>query len=234
VHETPGATAEEVLCWLESHANAENVAGMARYGIRTRRALGVCAPMLRAKARELGRDHRRALELWASGVHEARILAALTADPGRVTPPLMIRWAREFDSWAICDGVCCNLFDRTPHAWRMAVRWACDEREFVKRAAFALMAALTVHDKMADDERFLRFLPLIERAAEDDRNFVRKAVNWALRQIGKRSLRLNAAAIRAAGQIARRPARSARWIAADALRELQNDRVRARIPRRRR
>ncbi len=207
---------------------------MARYGIRAEGALGVSAPVLRAKAREIGRDHDLALALWASGVREARVLAALIAEPSRVTRPLMDRWARDFDSWDICDAVCCNLFDRTTLAWTVAVEWARREPEFVKRAGFVLMAALAVHDKAAPDRRFLPFLKLVEGAADDERNFVRKAVNWALRQIGKRSPGLRLAAVRTARRIAAaHQTGGARWIAADALRELQRAEVRARVSARR-
>jgi 3-methyladenine DNA glycosylase AlkD len=193
---------------------------MARFGIATDRALGVRIPDLRRLAREIGRDHGLALRLWRSGVHEARILASMIDDPARVTERQMEAWARSFDSWDLCDQVCGNLFDRTPFAHEAATRWAPREEEFVKRAGFALMATLAVHDADADDRRFLRFLPLIEREAPDGRNFVKKAVNWALRQIGKRNERLRREALRVARRLAEGPPGPARWVGRDALREL--------------
>jgi 3-methyladenine DNA glycosylase AlkD len=183
-------------------------------------------------AKRIGRDHALARELWASGIHEARVLAGLVDDPAAVTAAQLERWAKDFDSWDVCDGVCSNLFDRTPYAWDKAVAWSARSREFVKRAGFVLMAALAVHDKTAPDERFKNFLPLIEREAVDERNFVKKAVNWALRQIGKRNRALNRDAIAAAKRIRKVDSRSARWIAADALRELESDAVRQRLNKR--
>ena len=160
------ATAAEIVAELESLADPANVAGMARYGIRVENALGISAPRLRATAKRIGRDHALARDLWASGIHEARILAGFVDDPARVTPAQLERWAKDFDSWDVCDGVCSNLFDRTPFAWDNAVAWSARPEEYVKRAGFVLMAALAVHDKKAPDERFRRFLPLIEREAD--------------------------------------------------------------------
>ncbi|HOW97931.1 MAG TPA: DNA alkylation repair protein [Kiritimatiellia bacterium] len=217
-------TAPSVLRALKRQAHPANVAGMARYGIRTRGALGVSIPALRAMAKEIGQDHQLALDLWASGVHEARILAGLVADPAALTEREMERWARDFDSWDVCDQVCSNLFDKTPSAWRKAVEWAGRDEEFVKRAGFVLMAALSVHDKAAPDSAFMKFMPLIRREARDERNFVKKAVNWALRQIGKRNERLRRAAVQTGKSIQRLDSRSARWIAADAIRELTSRR----------
>jgi len=213
--------AEEILKQLKSLRNPANVAGMARFGINPRNTLGVSIPQLRQIARHAGKDHRLARELWASGIHEARILAAMVDVPEQVTDAQMERWVRDFDSWDVCDQVCSNLFDKTKSAHRKAARWSRREEEFVKRAGFALMAALAVHDKTASDAAFLKFLPLIRRAATDDRNFVKKAVNWALRQIGKRNAALNRAAISTAREIQQIDSRAARWIAADALRELR-------------
>ena len=217
--------AEEILERLKSLANPANVAGMAHYGINPENTLGISIPTLRAMAREIGRDHRLAGELWASGIHEARILAAFIDDPKQVTDSQMEAWARDFDSWDVCDQVCMNLFDRTPFADRKAVEWSGREEQFVKRAAFALMASLAVHDKKAGDERFEAFIPLIVRESVDERNYVRKAVNWALRQIGKRNQRLNHRAVEVAQQIALLDSKSARWIATDALKELTSDKV---------
>jgi 3-methyladenine DNA glycosylase AlkD len=213
--------AAEILAGLRARANPANVVGMARYGISTVGTLGVPVVELRGLARRLGRSHALALELWSSGVHEARILATIIDEPARVTRRQMRAWARDFDSWDVCDHACHNLFRYTPHAWPTAVDWARARGEFVRRAGFSLMAGLAVKDKAAADERFLALLPLIAEAASDERNMVKKAVNWALRAIGKRNPALCAAAIRAAGEIARKESRAARWIAADALRELR-------------
>jgi 3-methyladenine DNA glycosylase AlkD len=219
----------EIVAELESHGNPANVAGMARYGISPVNTLGVSVPVLRAMAKRIGRDHALALELWSTGVHEARSLAGLIDDPAMVTERQLERWAAEFDSWDVCDGVCSNLFDRTPFAASKAAEWSARREEFVKRAGFVLMAALAVHDKRAPDIRFREFLPLIEREAGDERNFVRKAVNWALRQIGKRNRALNKAAIASARRIRRMDSKAARWIATDALRELEGDAVQGRL-----
>lgn len=194
---------------------------MARFGIGTARAYGVSTPAMRKIAREIGREHRLACELWKSGVREGRILAAMIADPELTTPAMMNRWARQIDSWDICDGCCIDLFRKTPFAWEKAVEWSASQAEFVKRAGFALMATLAVHDKQAPDRNFLKLLARIEREAWDDRNFVKKAVNWALRQIGKRNPRLRKAAMKSAARLAISGHRSARWIGHDALRELR-------------
>jgi 3-methyladenine DNA glycosylase AlkD len=213
-------TAIEILRQLRAHANPRNVAGMARFGITPRGTLGISIPTLRRFAKQIGRDHQLAQQLWATDVHEARILAGLIDEPGKVTAWQMDRWAHDFDSWDVCDQVCSNLFDKTPFAYRQASAWSRRREEFVKRAGFVLMAALAVHDKQADDAAFLRFLPIIEREAGDDQNFVKKAVNWALRQIGKRNRLLRRQAVKTARAIRRQDSRPARWIAADALREL--------------
>ena len=224
-------TAKEVVARLREMGSPDGLAGMARYGIVTENALGVSVPALRGLAREVGKDHALALALWETGVHEARMLAGLVDDPVAVTEEQMEAWACDFDSWDLCDGVCANLFDRTLFAYAKAREWAGREATFTKRAGFALMAALAVHDKKAPDEEFLGFLPLIVREATDGRNFVKKAVNWALRQIGKRDRALHAAAIEAARSIHVLDAKAARWIAADALRELESQAVRARLRR---
>lgn len=222
-------TLDSILAHLHSLANAENVAGMARFGINSQGTLGISVYALRKLAKPIGKDHKLAGELWASGIHEARILAAFIDDPSLVTAEQMDAWAADFDSWDVCDQACTSLFDRLPLAWGKAVEWSGREEEFVKRGAFALMAGLAWHDKKAADEQFLPFFPLIEGEAYDGRNYVKKAVNWALRNIGKRNLALHARAIETAQQIAQQPSKSARWIAADALRELQSPKVVARI-----
>jgi len=216
----PTMKKNEVLKILESHKNPAAVKGMARFGINPKNTYGVSLPVLRKMARELGMDHQLAMELWATGVHEARILASLIDISQDVTVTQMESWVKDFDSWDVCDQCCSNLFSRTEYAYEMASKWSSREEEFVKRAGFALVAALAWHDKQAPDSKFLRFLPAIRREAVDERNFVRKAVNWALRQIGKRNPALRNEAVRTARQIQKMNSKSARWIASDALREL--------------
>jgi 3-methyladenine DNA glycosylase AlkD len=219
----------EVLDRLRALALPGGREGMARFGINPGRALGVRIPDLRRLAGELGPDHGLALGLWRTGVHEARILASMVDRPDRVTERQAEQWVRDFDSWDLCDQVCGNLFDRTSWAVVAATRWTGRDDEFVKRAGFAVMAWRAVHDKAAPDREFLGFLPAIERQAADPRNYVKKAVSWALRQIGKRNRRLHAAAVRSAERIGRRRSAPERWVASDALRELRSDRVVARL-----
>lgn len=221
--------AEDVIRRLRSHADPASLEGMARYGIATERALGLSGPTLRKIARETGRDHGLAADLWKSGIHEARILAALVDEPAKVTEGQMERWAAEFDSWDVCDGCCGSLFDKTPFAYSKALEWSERKEEFVKRAGYVLMAELAVHDKKAPDAKFLKFFDAIERGSTDDRNFVKKAVNWALRQIGKRSRRLNAEALRHSARISKIESGSARWVASDAARELRSRSVQRRL-----
>lgn len=206
-----------------------NIAGMARFGIKPKKAFGISTPTLKAIAKEIGKDHQLAESLWSSGIREARIIAALIDDPKFVTGDQMERWVLDFDSWDVCDACCMYLFDKTVYAYSKAMDWAEREEEYVKRAAFALMASLAIHDKKADDELFETFLPVIKRESVDDRNFVKKAVNWALRQIGKKNQTLNLAAIETAREIRLIDSRSARWIAADALRELTGEQVQQRL-----
>jgi 3-methyladenine DNA glycosylase AlkD len=207
----------------------QNVAGMARFGIRAKRVYGVTKPELDALARRIGKNHQLALELWDSGVHDARLLAGLVDEARLVTSGQMNRWMRDFDNWDVCDGTCCHLFVFSKPAWEKALSWSGRRAEFEKRAGFALMAYLALHDKRADDRKYARLFPIIRGAAGDERNFVRKAVNWALRQIGKRNLTLNRAAIREAERIRKMDRKAARWIAADALRELRSPAVRRRL-----
>jgi 3-methyladenine DNA glycosylase AlkD len=214
-------TAPDIVAALRAYADPKNVAGMARYGISTNGTLGVPMPVIRGLARQAGRSHSLAAELWASGIHEARILATIVDEPARVTRRQMNRWARDFDSWDVCDQACQNLFRYTPFAWTMAAGWAGARREFVRRAAFALMAGLAVKAKDAPDEDFEALLRLIAAAATDERNLVKKAVNWALRAIGKRNPQLRRTAIATAENIRSLDSPAARWIAADALRELR-------------
>ena len=223
------AKVDVTLAELRSLGSEENRAGQARFGINTARAYGVSLAVLRPFARRLKRDHDLALALWASGVHEARLLAAFVDEPAKVTPAQMDAWAADFDSWDLCDQVCGSLFDRTPYVERKIVEWAADEREFVRRAAFALAAMYAVHAKKVPDEAFLPFLDLIEKYATDPRNFVKKAVNWALRQIGKRSPGLHAPALALAEKLAASDDKAARWIGKDAARELSDPRQVERI-----
>lgn len=224
-----GMTATEIIKKLESLGNPENVAGMARFGIITKRAFGISAPVLKKFAREIRKQtadrHTLALKLWETGIYDARAIAFLIDDPKQVTRKQMDAWAADFDNWATVDGTCGYLFCRTPFAYEKAFEWAGKKPEFIKRAGFSMMAYLAVHDKKADNSKLAAFLPVIEKHCNDDRNFVKKAVNWALRQIGKRDLSLNELAIEYAERIKLQDTRAARWIAADALRELTSEKV---------
>ncbi|MCQ4166406.1 DNA alkylation repair protein [Tahibacter harae] len=214
---------------LRQHASAKVREGMARYAIPNDKALGVSMRDVQAVAKQFGRNHALAEALWQTGIYEARMLACYVAAPAQVTPAQMERWARDFDNWAHCDTACFALFDRTPQAWDKVEEWSARGEEFVRRAAFALLASLTVHDKKAGDANYLRGLELIEAAAADERNFVKKAVNWALRSIGKRNPRLHAAAVAVARRLAAATAAAPRWVGKDALRELTGAAVVARM-----
>lgn len=220
-------TAKKIINLLKSQADPKNVQGMMRFGINPKNTLGIPVPYLRKLAKEIGKTctlpggkHKLAQELWDSGYHEARLLAGFIDNPKDVTPEQMDGWVANFDSWDVCDQVCGSLFDKTAFAFEKVYPWARDEREFVRRAGFAMMAALAVHDKKATDEKFLEFFPLIRQYATDERNFVKKAVNWALRQIGKRNRNLLKKSKVLAEEISKIPSPVARWIAGDALREL--------------
>ncbi len=215
----------EIIKELEKLANPENVKGMARYGIVSKNVYGIGITDMVRIARGIGKDHNLALQLWDSGIYECRILACLTDDSKQITEEQMESWVKDFDSWAVCDECCNKLFDKSPLAYQKAVEWSRRKEEYVKRAGFVLMATLAVHDKKAGDVKFIPFLPLIKEAATDERNYVKKAVNWALRQIGKRNLALNKLAINAGEEIRKIDSRSAKWIAADALRELRSKAV---------
>jgi 3-methyladenine DNA glycosylase AlkD len=216
---------QAVLKWLKRRGTKRNREGMARYAIPSTNAFGVSVADIRLLARRLGRNHELALALWETGWYEARMLTAFVDEPERVTPAQMDRWCRDFDNWAICDALCFHLFDRTPRAFQKVMQW-CDHREeFVRRAAFALLASLALHDKNTGDEPFARCLPLIERAAIDERNFVKKGVSWALRGVGRRSRALNAAAVKVARRLSTSPQAAARWIGRDALKELTSPAV---------
>ena len=220
------ATAE-----LKRHGEKRNVEGMARFGIRAKIVYGVSKPKLDEIVRKIGKNHALGLKLWQTGIHDARLLGMLISEPEKVTAEQMERWVRDFDNWDVCDGTCCHLFVDAKPAWKKAFAWSKRKREFEKRAGFALAAYLAVHDKAASDARFKEFLMNIERESWDDRNFVRKAVNWSLRNIGKRNQRLNREAIACAERVRQCGTRAGRWIAADALRELKSEAVQNRLSR---
>src|SRR5271154_6081726 len=222
-------TKAEVLSELKKNADPKARAQLAYFGVNVPKAYGISAPVLHAFARHIGQDQALAEELWSSGIHEARILAPLIGEPEKITAAQMERWVRDFNSWDVVDTVCCYLYAHAAPAWEKIYEWSNRSAEFEKRAAFSLAAYLSYKDKSAENARFERFLSVIEREANDERNFVRKAVNWALRNIGKRNLQLNAAAIRSAERIRQQDSRSARWIAADALRELKSEAVQIRV-----
>ncbi|HIH50408.1 MAG: DNA alkylation repair protein [Candidatus Micrarchaeaceae archaeon] len=218
-----------IIAELKKRADRNAVDGMSRFGINTKDALGVSIPELRKFAKRIGTNHETAIRLWKTGVHEARILASFVDDYSAVSEGQMEEWAGDFDSWDLCDQCCSNLFDRTKFAYGKAIEWPKREEEYVKRAGFVLMAALSVHNKEMRDAQFERFIPIIERECLDERNFVRKAVNWALRQIGKRNKRLNRLAILSAERIMLKDSNTAKWIANDALRELKSNAVQGRL-----
>ena len=223
----------EVLAWLKRHGTKRNREGMARYGIVAPKAFGVSVGAIQQLAKRVGRDHELAAALWDTGWYEARMLTSFIDEPDHVTAAQMDRWARDFDNWAICDTLCFNLFDRTPHAWRKVEQWSRRRDEFIKRAAYALLACLALHDKSAPDEAFIGSLRLIERDAADERNFVKKGISWALRLIGRRNRALNAAAIATARRLSESPEGAARWVGKEALRELTSPAVRRQLAARR-
>jgi 3-methyladenine DNA glycosylase AlkD len=210
---------------LKVLTNPANIEGMARFGISSNKTFGVSIPELRRIAKEAGKNHSLALDLWKSGYHEARILASLIDDPEKVTQGQMDKWAGNFDSWDVCDQCCSNLFDKTPYAYDKIKEWSSSKKEFVKRAAFALLAVMAVHDKKAEDKVFVKFFQLIKRESTDDRNFVRKAVNWALRSIGKRNESLRKEALKVSKEIQKIDSKTAKWIASDAIKELESRNV---------
>ena len=222
---------EKLLKKLKSMEKPENVEGMARYGINPKNNLGISIYKLRPIAKEIGKNHDLALKLWNSGIHDARLLACFIDDPKKVTSKQMDLWAYNFDSWDICDQACTSLFDLTPLAWEKIIQWSKHEKEFVKRGAFSLIAGLAVHDKNANDKMFEKLFPIIIRESNDDRNYVKKAVNWALRNIGKRNKILNKKAIETAKNILEIDSKTARWIANDAIRELTSEKVSKRFKR---
>lgn len=219
----------DILKKLKSLSNPRAIEGMAKYGITGERVYGISIPNLRKMAREIGKNHSLSQQLWNSGVHEARILASMIDEPGMVTLKQMDEWVKDFDSWDVCDQVCMNLFDRTKFAYQKAIEWTTNDKEFIKRAGFVLMAVFAVHNKEMSDKEFINFFPIIKRESTDNRNFVKKAVNWTLRQIGKRNINLNKKAIETAKEIQKMDSRSAKWIAQDAIKELTSNAVQKRL-----
>lgn len=224
-----GRTYDSIIKELKSLRNPKNIEGMTRYGLNSPTTLGICMPDLMRIAKGTGKDHELAQRLWDSGIYEARILSFMIDEWRLVTEEQMDRWAKDFDNWGIVDGCCGHLFSRTPFAYKKAMEWSRRKEEFVKRAGYSMIAALTVHDKKAEDEKMLRFLPLIVKGSTDERKYVFKSVNWALRQIGKRNRALNKKAIETAEEIKKLDSKAARWIASDALRELRGEAVRKRL-----
>jgi len=218
-----------VLKKIKPLAKPGNIKGMARFGINTEKALGIPIPPLRKLAKKTGKNHKLALALWDSGIHEARILASMVDNFNLVTEKQMEKWVKDFNSWDICDQVCMNLFGRTPFAVKKAKKWTKSSQEFTKRAGFAMMASLAIHDKKMENRQFMEFFSLIEKESGDERNFVKKAVNWALRQIGKRNQKLNKEAIKIAQKIKKQNSKSARWTANNALTELQSEAIQKRF-----
>ncbi len=219
---------EKIIRELKSRSDPKRAKSMARFGISPENTFGIPMPVLRAMAKKIGKDHKLARNLWKSGIHEAKILASLVDDPENVTKNQMEKWVKGFDSWDVCDQVCMNLFDKTPFAFAKAKQWSRRKGEFVRRAGFALMASLAVHDKRSPDSKFEAFFPVIKKRSDDERNYVKKAVSWALRQIGKRNKTLNKKAISVAREIKRMDSRSAGWIASEALKELEGEKAKER------
>jgi len=223
------SSVEEVLDMLKAKAKSDQLDGMARFGIVTEQRLGVSVPEMRSVAKQVGKDHELALELWETGILEARIVAGMVGEPEKLTEEQMEAWVVGINSWDVCDQISMNLFEKSPLAKGKIFEWSQREEEFVKRMAFALIACLAWHDKEAGDQAFIQYLPLIQREATDPRNFVKKAVNWALRNIGKRNLNLNKVAIEAAKEIREIDDKTARWVASDAIRELESEKVQERL-----
>ena len=220
---------KEVIKKLESKASPSNLEGMARFGMATENRLGLPVPEMRKIAKEIGKDHKLGLELWKTGYAEARIVAGFISEPEKLTEEQMDDWVKDFDSWDVCDQLCASLFDKSPLAWKKVYDWSDREEEFVKRGSYALIACLAWHDKEAEDQKFIDTFPLIKKASTDDRNFVKKAVNWALRNIGKRNRNLNKAVLKLAKDIKKLDTKPARWIANDAIRELESEAVQNRL-----
>jgi 3-methyladenine DNA glycosylase AlkD len=230
---TKTATVDSVMVWILETGSPKTRSGMVRYGLPTEHAAGIAVGVLRKEAKRIGPDHALAMALWKTGSYEAQLLAAMLGEPGRLTPAQMDAWCRDFDNWGTVDTACFVLFDRTPHAWTMAPKWARRKGEFQKRAGFVLMACLAAHDKQAGDAAFLKFLPMIEQGASDDRNFVKKGVSWALRHLGHRNTALHAAAVATATQLSNSQDATKRWVGRDALRDLTRPLVIAKVAKKR-
>lgn len=222
-------TAKQILSQLKEKANSKSVEGMAKFGMTPTNRLGISVPDMRKIAKENGKDHATAMELWDSKIPEAQIVAALIAVPEKLTDNQMEHWVKDINSWDVCDQVCMNLFDKSPLAWKKIYDWSKREEEFVKRTAFSLIACIAWHDKTLADEKLIELFPIIKRESTDERNFVKKAVNWALRHIGKKNQNLNEAAIKLAKEIKQIDSKSARWIANDAIKELESEKVQLRL-----
>jgi len=222
----------KILEKLKSLSNPIAIEGMAKFGITPKKTYGVSIPLLRKMAKEIGKDHKLALQLWDIDIRETRILASMIDEPDLVTEEQMEKWVRDFDCWEVCDQVCQNLFTYTKFAYKKVVEWSKRDEEFVKRAGFALMAWLAFKDKKADDVKFEKFFPIIKKESTDERNYVKKAVNWALRQIGKRNMNLNRKAIEVAKEIQKINSKTAKWIARDAIRELTSEKIQERLKKR--
>jgi 3-methyladenine DNA glycosylase AlkD len=210
----------DVVKWLKKTGSPKAVAGLARYGLPTDNAYGISVATLRQYAKRIGRDHGLALKLWKTGSLDARILASFLGDPERLTAAQMNAWCRDFDNWGTVDTACFALFDRSPHAWTVVPKWVSQKGEFQKRAGFVMMACLAAHDKTAPDTAFLKFFPMIEKGAGDERNFVKKGVSWALRHLGHRNARLHTAAIKTATKLSKSDDATERWVGKDALRDI--------------
>jgi 3-methyladenine DNA glycosylase AlkD len=220
---------DQIIKKLISLKNPKNVEGMIRYGINPKNNLGISIYILRSIAKKIGKNHDIALKLWDSGIHDARLLACFIDDPEKVTKKQMDSWSKDFNSWDICDQVCISLFDRTSYAWTKVFEWAERDEEFVKRGAFSIIAGLSVHDKKTSDEKFEQFIPIIKKHAIDERNYVKKSINWALRNIGKRNINLNKKAIKTALELIKTENKTAIWIAKDALKELTSEKLKHKL-----
>lgn len=210
----------EVLAWLKKRGTEKNRLGMARYGLPSTNTFGVSMATMQPEAKRIGMDHQLAQALWKTGWYEARIMSSFLGDPSQVTPQMMESWCRDFDNWGTTDTVCFKLFDRSPHAWKMVPKWVREKGEFQKRAGFVMMACLAAHDKHAADAAFMKFFPMIEQGASDERNFVKKGVSWALRHLGHRNRRLHAAAVKTATKLSKSTDPTERWVGKDALRDI--------------
>ena len=216
-------SSNEILKKLKSLSRLDQLEGMERYGIVTNNRLGVSIPDIRKIAKDFGKNHETALNLWKTGYQDAKITAALIDEPDKVTESQMNEWVKEIDSWDVCDQICMNLFDKTPYAWGKIIEWSKRDEEFVKRTAFSLLACLAWHDKNADDGKFIRYFPLIKKNSSDERNYVKKAVSWSLRHIGKRNINLHKAALKLAYELKQIDTKTAKWIGSDVIRDLNSD-----------